>query len=92
VFSSAVGWRKPSPVIFERALAGLGARPEETLMVGDRGREDVDGAHAAGMRAALLREHSAGPGGETAPDAVLDRLAGVVPLVVATARRGGFHC
>jgi HAD superfamily hydrolase (TIGR01549 family) len=92
VFSSAVGWRKPSPVIFERALAELGARPEETLMVGDRGREDVDGAHAAGMRAVLLREHHAGPAGETAPDAVLDRLAGVVPLVAATARRDGFHC
>lgn len=83
VFSSAVGWRKPSAVIFERALAELGARPETTLMVGDRGREDVDGAHAVGMRAALLREHRADPGGETPPDALLDRLAGVLGLVGA---------
>ncbi len=81
VFSSAVGWRKPSPVIFERALAELGAGPEATLMVGDRGREDVDGAHGVGMRAALLREHRVDPGGATPPDAVLDRLAGVIALL-----------
>jgi putative hydrolase of the HAD superfamily len=91
VFSSEVGWRKPAPQIFERALSALGARPESTLMVGDRGREDVDGAHAAGMRAALLREHWCDPGGETPPDAVLDRLAAVVPLVAPDARHDGFH-
>lgn len=90
VFSSAVGWRKPSPRIFERALAELGSSPAATLMVGDRGREDVDGAHAVGMRAVLLREHRADPAGETAPDAVLDRLADLVPLIAGTARSAGF--
>ncbi|HEX6493429.1 MAG TPA: HAD family hydrolase [Candidatus Dormibacteraeota bacterium] len=90
VFSSAVGWRKPSPRIFEAALAELGATPAATLMVGDRGREDVDGAHAVGMRAVLLREHRSDPAGEAAADAVLDRLADLVPLV-ATARSAGFH-
>jgi putative hydrolase of the HAD superfamily len=91
VFSSAVGWRKPSPRIFERALAELGTAPGATLMVGDRGREDVDGAHAAGMRAVLLREHRADAAGEAAADAVIDRLADLVPLVAATARTGGFR-
>jgi putative hydrolase of the HAD superfamily len=86
VFSSAVGWRKPSPRIFEAALAELGSAPAATLMVGDRGREDVDGAHAVGMRAVLLREHRSDPAGEAAADAVLDRLSDLVPLVAATAR------
>jgi putative hydrolase of the HAD superfamily len=91
VFSSAVGWRKPSPHIFERALSELGAAPGVTLMVGDRGREDVDGAHAVGMRAVLLREHRTDPAGEAAADAVLDRLADLIPLVASTARSGGVH-
>jgi putative hydrolase of the HAD superfamily len=81
VFSSAVGWRKPSPRIFERALAELGCAPAATLMVGDRVREDVEGAHAAGMRAVLLREHRRDPAGEAAADAALDRLADLVDLL-----------
>jgi putative hydrolase of the HAD superfamily len=49
VFSSEVGKRKPHPAIFERALAELGARPEEALFVGDRLLEDVRGAKELGM-------------------------------------------
>lgn len=89
VFSSAVGWRKPSPRIFERALAELGTLPAGTLMVGDRGREDVGGAHAAGMRAVLLREHRVDPEGEAIADAVIDRLRDLLPLLDAVAGRPG---
>jgi HAD superfamily hydrolase (TIGR01509 family) len=49
VFSSDVGWRKPRPEIFERALEELAVRPERTLFVGDRLREDVGGAGELGM-------------------------------------------
>lgn len=49
VFSSEVGWRKPHPAIFERALTELGVEPARALMVGDRLREDVGGAAALGM-------------------------------------------
>jgi putative hydrolase of the HAD superfamily len=49
VFSSEVGKRKPHPEIFERALAALGAAPEESLFVGDRLYEDVGGARELGM-------------------------------------------
>lgn len=81
VFSSAVGWRKPSPRIYERALEELGTAAAATVMVGDRLREDVDGAHAAGMRAVLLREHRRDPGAAADADAVLDRLSDLVPLL-----------
>lgn len=54
VFSSEVGWRKPSPRIFSAALAGVGATASSTVFVGDRLREDVGGAHGAGMRAVLV--------------------------------------
>jgi putative hydrolase of the HAD superfamily len=59
VFSSEVGWRKPSPRIFSAALAALGAVPDTTVFVGDRLREDVGGAHGVGMRAVLVHRRPA---------------------------------
>jgi putative hydrolase of the HAD superfamily len=51
-FSDDVGAYKPSPVIFEDALAGLGGvLPERTAHVGDLRRTDVAGALAMGMTA-----------------------------------------
>jgi putative hydrolase of the HAD superfamily len=53
VFSSEVGWRKPHPAIFERALALLGGiDPKRTLFVGDSLANDVAGARALGMTTA----------------------------------------
>jgi putative hydrolase of the HAD superfamily len=81
VFSGEVGWRKPSPRIFEAALHALSAQPETTVHVGDRLREDVDGAHAAGMRAVRLREHHDDPDPDARADAVLDRLRDLPALL-----------
>lgn len=49
VFSSEVGWRKPHPAIFERALDALEVAAENALFVGDRLYEDVRGAGELGM-------------------------------------------
>ena len=49
VFSSEVGWRKPHPAIFERALDALGVEAPNALFVGDRLYEDVGGASQLGM-------------------------------------------
>ncbi len=64
--SHSVGWRKPHPAMFERALQIAGVRPDEAFMVGDRLGADVWGAKQVGLRA-VLRE-TAGP----APQAVVD--------------------
>ena len=49
-FSDEVGAYKPSPVIFEHALEGLGSpMPERVAHVGDIRRTDVAGALAMGM-------------------------------------------
>jgi HAD superfamily hydrolase (TIGR01549 family) len=51
-FSDEVGHYKPSPVIFEHALDGLGGvAPERALHIGDIRRTDVAGAKAMGMTA-----------------------------------------
>jgi putative hydrolase of the HAD superfamily len=54
VFSAGAGVEKPDPRIFLRALHLLEVSPEEALHVGDRRREDQEGALAAGMSALLV--------------------------------------
>lgn len=54
VYSSEVDSEKPDPRIFRIALDRLMVPAEEVLHVGDRRREDVEGAIAVGMHALLL--------------------------------------
>lgn len=56
--------QKPDPRAFQKALQAMGTSPAETLMVGDWGERDVDGARAAGMQAAWAKYGNA-PGTET---------------------------
>jgi HAD superfamily hydrolase (TIGR01509 family) len=77
-FSAEVGWRKPSPHIFTTALHALGTDAAGTVMVGDSESHDIAGAHAAGMRAVLLRRRATDAA--TAADAVI---AALDDLIVA---------
>jgi HAD superfamily hydrolase (TIGR01549 family) len=72
-FSAEVGWRKPSPRIFAAALGALGTEAFATVMVGDSEVHDIAGAHAAGMRAVLLRTTRARAA--SSADAVITTLA-----------------
>jgi putative hydrolase of the HAD superfamily len=64
VISAEVGWRKPHPAIFRRALEATGAAPGEVLHCGDSVGDDVEGARAVGIRPVLLaREGRASPPG-----------------------------
>jgi FMN phosphatase YigB (HAD superfamily) len=85
VVSDAVGWRKPRPDIFERALADMRVSARDCLFVGDRPDIDVAGAKAVGMAAAWLNVDRAPlPPGLPAPD--LD-LAGLADLQSALETR-----
>jgi len=53
IYSSTFGRRKPHPDIFRAGLERIGLPPEETVYVGDRYYEDVQGAQQAGMAAVL---------------------------------------
>jgi HAD superfamily hydrolase (TIGR01549 family) len=52
--SRAFGRTKPHPTIFQEVLNRLGVAPPDAAMVGDSPEDDVEGAHAAGIRTAFL--------------------------------------
>lgn len=54
VASAEVGAAKPARAIFERALELAGVGAEHAWHAGDSLREDVEGAHAAGIRPVLV--------------------------------------
>jgi HAD superfamily hydrolase (TIGR01458 family) len=76
---------KPSRAYFEAALAELGARPADAVMVGDDVESDVGGAKAIGMRGVLVRtgkfEESTLAAAHPRPDAVINAIADLPALL-----------
>lgn len=69
MISEAVGWRKPSPVIFRRAAESLGVDISRAVFVGDSPTLDVAGAKGAGMKAVWInRKGESLPAGIPKPD------------------------
>ena len=56
VVSGNLGWRKPSPRIFKKALQTLRVKAEEAIFVGDSLRADIKGAEQLGIKTILLNE------------------------------------
>jgi putative hydrolase of the HAD superfamily len=52
--SNTVGYRKPHPKIFRRALNVLRVKPCEAVFVGDRFVEDIQGAKNVGMKTVFI--------------------------------------
>lgn len=67
VSSSAHGFLKPHPSIFEAALRLLDVEPGESVMVGDSLAHDIEGARRVGMRGVLVRRAEPGAGGTGEP-------------------------
>jgi putative hydrolase of the HAD superfamily len=82
VASAVVGAAKPSPAIFVAALRAVGVPASAALHVGDTVDQDVLGARAAGIAAALLRR------GPAAPEGVTDLPPGV-PVIRSLAEVAG---
>lgn len=59
IVSGAINKRKPSPIIFQRALNQLSANPSEAVFVGDTPYADIWGAKQTGMRTVLVHRNSA---------------------------------
>ncbi len=54
ISSSEHGYMKPHPSIFHAALDRVGARADESVMVGDSLSHDIEGARRVGMRGVLV--------------------------------------
>jgi HAD superfamily hydrolase (TIGR01509 family) len=75
VTSLDVGYGKPHPAMFEAALAVLGARPEETAMLGDRLDRDIVGARGLGIRTIWRRLPHVTAAPDPVPDAEIATLS-----------------
>ena len=60
VISEAVGFRKPHPKIFQKALAPFGATPQAALHVGDLAEADAWGAGRLGFKTVWIDLGEAG--------------------------------
>jgi putative hydrolase of the HAD superfamily len=81
ISSSEHGYMKPHPSIFEAALKLVGARAEESIMVGDSYAHDIAGAQRVGIRGVLVQRSPDGAA-QTTPDVTvirdLSELAGLI--------------
>jgi HAD superfamily hydrolase (TIGR01509 family) len=75
VSSYSVGWSKPHPAMFERALSLVGVGADEAFMVGDDFLADVVGAKRTGLRAIWKSAHPIpDPSYPEEPDATISSL------------------
>jgi len=82
VWSSEHQCLKPTPRLFERALALFQVRPERVLFVGDDAIRDIDAAKSLGMSAAWVTPGAAPfPEWLRAPDLVIEDLAALPALL-----------
>lgn len=76
---------KPSSEFFGKALEVIGAKPEETIMIGDDLVSDVGGAQDLGLRGILVRTGKYKPADESnplvKPDYVFDNLAQAIEKI-----------
>lgn len=81
VISGELGFRKPDPEIFQRALVEIGAEASVTIFVGDNPAADIMGAAEAGMRTAWLHRGRLWPDTNQPPDHILDHVSEVRGLL-----------
>jgi putative hydrolase of the HAD superfamily len=80
VYTSELAHTKPHREAFLAILGKLGVEASEAAMVGDRPIDDIAGARAIGMRAVLV-PNSDVPTGNVEPNAKINTLADLVPII-----------
>jgi putative hydrolase of the HAD superfamily len=81
ITSEDFGVKKPDPKPYRRALELLGAKAEETLMVGDWPDRDIKGAKGVGMRTAWAKYGDTFGTKDSGADYVLEDIYDVVGIV-----------
>lgn len=75
IISSAVGFTKPDPRIFQFANARTGMKAQDSLYVGDSWPKDISGASAAGWHTIWFNPLQAMPGNGNRPEAIVRTFA-----------------
>ncbi len=86
VYSSELPVAKPHAEAFLAVVAAVGSEASQAVFVGDRPWDDVHGAQQVGMRAILIPHSRLGDQAvdvDVTPDAIADRLADVLGIVLA---------
>lgn len=81
VYTSDLPHSKPHPWVFAEVARRLEIDPAAGVMIGDRQIDDVSGAKSAGMRGIWRRNESGFPTSDVTPDAIVDRLSELPPLL-----------
>jgi putative hydrolase of the HAD superfamily len=82
ISAADVGYLKPHPAIFGAALDSLRIGADETVMVGDNPRADVQGGQGVGIKS-ILRQLADGSNQyhSATPDATIDTLHDLLPIL-----------
>jgi putative hydrolase of the HAD superfamily len=85
VVSEEVGFRKPSPKIFQEALRRLSLKSEEVLYVGDTPLEDIEGAERVGLKTVFIPSQFNSledmQKASLQPDYVIERLGDILEIL-----------
>lgn len=83
VYSSELPVMKPHPEAFQALLDAVGVSdPSRAVFVGDRPRDDISGAKAAGMRTVLISDRNV-PKYDVEPDATVRNLSELMGFILA---------
>ncbi|MEA2499226.1 MAG: putative hydrolase of the superfamily [Actinomycetota bacterium] len=85
VYTSELEVTKPHEESFAAVMRLLGVSATESVFVGDRPWDDIYGAKRAGLRA-VLRPNPMVPDHEVEPDATIETLPDLLPLIEAWSR------
>jgi putative hydrolase of the HAD superfamily len=82
VTSEEVGREKPGSVMFTLPMSRLGVTPDETVVVGDSVRSDVEGGNAVGATTVLANSDASGLAGHRAPDHRIESFPEITRVVL----------
>jgi len=85
-FSDEVGHSKPHRAMFASAAEQLGVEIEQMIHIGDRDHNDIQGAHALGMKAILFTATRDVDKDNTKADAICQRYADLPGIIDQLAR------
>lgn len=71
IISGDLNTRKPDPVIFYTILDKMDIAPEETIMIGDNLKSDIEGAAGVGIKSVWVNRRNDDPGDGPSPDFII---------------------